>query len=115
MKYFKQNFKRQADETDIEDSVAIRPAKKTRKGKKRVPKYMRELKRLTVTAKYLVNLSLRQKLLRFRSKKLKKTYRVYCYDEDLMGWPYRFTKKINKMVIEFLFRLQTMIEILINN
>jgi hypothetical protein len=36
--------------------------------------------------------------MRFRSLKLNKTLRVYCYDENTLDWPHRFAKKINKMV-----------------
>lgn len=98
MKYCNQSWKRQVDDTDIEDSLLSRPVNKIKKRAKRVPKFKRKLKRLAVTALYLVLMRFTQKILRFRAKNSKKTFRVYCYDEDSLGWPYRFTKKINKMV-----------------
>ena len=38
--------------------------------------------------------------MRFQMKNAKKTLRVYLYDEEDLGWPIRFTKKINPQVLD---------------
>lgn len=66
-------------------------------------------------ANYIVIYALSQKIMRFRAEKLRKTLRVYVYDQNSLGWPYRFTKKINKMVTLSLFRHLTTTETLIKS
>jgi hypothetical protein len=47
-------FKKIGEETDIEDSITAHLPSKTKYKRKRVPKYLRELKRISSFANYYV-------------------------------------------------------------
>jgi len=37
-----------------------------------------------------------QTIRRFRAQQTNKTYRVYCYEENALGFPHRFEKKLRE-------------------